>query len=119
MKMKSERFTTIQWLAMLGALLAFLPDASATLRVWSGNATMDSTWTDAQNWAGGIAPVAGDDLEFPFNGSHPNADDNYTNGTTFNSILFWHGGTGISGAMYNLGGNSIALNAGISAVNNS
>ena len=116
-RVKSERFTAIRWLAMVSALLALLPGAGATLRVWSGNATMNSTWTDAQNWAGGIAPVAGDDLQFPFDGSHPNATDNYTNGTTFNSITFWHGGSGAA-INYNLGGNSIALNAGISAVNN-
>src|ERR1043166_2052291 len=105
MKTESERFLAMRWLAMVGALLAFLPDASATLRVWSGNAPMASTWTDAQNWAGGIAPVAGDDLEFPFDAFHPNAADDYTNGTTFNSILFWHGGSG-SAKNYNLGGNS-------------
>jgi len=118
MKTESERFLAMRWLAMVGALLAFLPDASATLRVWSGNASLASNWTDAQNWAGGIAPVAGDDLEFPFDAFHPNATDDYTNGTTFNSILFWHGGSG-SAKNYNLGGNSIALNAGISAVNSS
>src|SRR5258706_159039 len=119
MKIKSERFTALRWLAMVGALLGFLPGASATLRVWTGAVSMDGSWANAQNWSVGIAPVAGDDLEFPDNGSHPNAGDNYTNGTTFNSILFWHGGSSGSATMYSLGGNSISLHACLSAVNNS
>jgi len=35
----------------------------ATLRTWTGSAT-NAYWTVAANW-GGVAPVAGDDLQFP------------------------------------------------------
>src|SRR2546428_459278 len=74
MKMKSERSTAIRWLAMVSALLAFLPRAGATLRTWSGAAPMDGagTWTNRLNWAGSVAPLAGDDLEFPDGATHLN-----------------------------------------------
>src|SRR2546426_6884604 len=93
--------------------------AHAALRVWSGSAPMDPTWANANNWAGNVAPLPGDDLQFPFGALHPNATATYPAGTTFNSIMFWHGGSGGSSTSYNLGGNSIALNAGISTFNNS
>ena len=92
--------------------------ARATLRVWSGGAVMSNSWTNAANWGGNVAPVSGDDLQFPFDASKVNSNDNYTNGTTFNSIQFWHGGTPSPNHSYDLGGNSIAINAGVSAVNN-
>src|SRR2546425_156045 len=104
-------------MGILSAMLGGAANVHAALRVWSGNATMNNTWTNAQNWAGNIAPVPADDLQFPFDGLHPNGTDNYPAGTTFNSIMFWHGGTGGSSTRYNLVGNSIALNAGVSAVN--
>src|SRR5512140_1124542 len=100
--------------AMLAAL-CLASTAQATIRVWSGNA--DNKWSNPANWQSG-APVAGDDLQFPLGASHPNNNDDYTNGTTFNSITFIYGGGGGANG-YTLSGNSIALNAGISAVNNS
>jgi autotransporter-associated beta strand protein len=78
---------------------------------------MNNTWSNAFNWSG-VAPVPEDDLEFPFDASKVNNSDNYPNGTTFNSILFWHGGSGGNGS-FDLAGNSIALNAGVSVTNNS
>src|SRR5689334_293319 len=90
---------------------------SATLRVWSGGAVMSNTWTNGPNWSGNIAPLPGDDLQFPFDASKSNSSDNYTNGTSFNSIQFWHGGNSTPNRTYDLGGNSIAINAGVSAVN--
>src|SRR5438477_6399488 len=119
MKAKFRRFASVNLLAILPALLTLIPAAHATLRVWSGSAPMDNTWENANNWLGGVAPRAGDDLQFPFDALHPNATDNYPAGTTFNSIMFWHGGSGGANTSYNLGGNSIALNAGISTFNNS
>jgi autotransporter-associated beta strand protein len=90
---------------------------SATLRVWSGGAVMSNAWTNGPNWSSNIAPVPGDDLQFPFDASKSNSSDNYTNGTPFNSIQFWHGGNSTPNRTYDLGGNSIAINAGVSAVN--
>jgi autotransporter-associated beta strand protein len=105
--------------AVFFATLAYAPPpVQATLRVWSGSASMDNSWTNHLNWSGNVAPVAGDDLQFPFDATKPNSSDNFTNGTTFNSIQFWHGGTPSPNRSYDLGGSSIALNAGVSAVNN-
>src|ERR1041385_3015772 len=95
-----------------------LASSHATLRVWSGGATMSNAWTNAPNWTGNAAPVSGDDLQFPFDASKSNSNDNYTNGMTFNSIQFWHGANSTPNRTYDLTGNSIALNAGVSAVNN-
>ena len=86
--MKTSRIVSIISIIFL---LAF--HAHATLRVWSGNATMDNSWTNHLNWSGNIAPVPGDDLQFPFDAAKPNSSDNFTNGMTFGSIQFWHGGT--------------------------
>jgi fibronectin-binding autotransporter adhesin len=97
--------------------LGTAPTAHAMLRVWSGLASMDNKWSNVANWESGL-PVAGDDLQFPLGALHPNNSDDYSNGFTFNSITFVYGGGGGAGG-YNLSGNSIALNAGISAVNNS
>jgi autotransporter-associated beta strand protein len=101
------------------AVLCCASTASATLRIWSGLVMGDGRWSTAGNWQNNSPPVAGDDLQFPLGQPHEiNNSDDYTNGTTFNSITFvYSGGGGASG--YTLAGNSIALNAGISAVNNS
>jgi autotransporter-associated beta strand protein len=99
-------------------LLAACPalTANAVLRVWTGAATMDNHWTVAANWQT-VAPFAGDDLEFPQGASHPNNNNNYTDGTTFNSLFFWNsGGNQVNG--FTLSGNSISLNAGVTASNN-
>ncbi len=70
----------------------------------------DPKWTTASNWSGGVAPSPGDDLFFPAGPPQLTANNDFPSGTTFNSIIF-------SGASYNLGGNAIALNAGIIATN--
>jgi autotransporter-associated beta strand protein len=107
-------------LALAALVLAFLnlqvSTARATLRVWSGNAVMSNSWTNGPNWSLNIAPVSGDDLQFPFDSTKSNSNDNYTNGTTFNSIQFMRSGN-TGNRTYDLGGNSIALNAGVSAIN--
>jgi len=104
---------------MIIALVGVAQPAQATLRAWSGAASLDNTWTNAANWADNIAPVGGDDLEFPDSGQHPNNADTFAAGTTFNSTTFFHGGSGGMNHGYDIGGNAIALNAGISVVNNS
>jgi autotransporter-associated beta strand protein len=107
---------------LVGCLAAILCCASTargaiTIRFWSGLAMGDDRWSTANNWSNGV-PVAGDDLHFTLGLPHAITSDNYTNGTTFNSITFvYNGGGGANG--YTLISNSIALNAGISAINNS
>ena len=99
----SMSFSILLLLAM-----ALASDAGATLRQWTGNAPMDNHWSNGLNWTPG-RPQAGDDLLFPSGALHPNCNDDYTNGTTFNSITFSGGGH----MGYNIMGNLIVLNAGV------
>jgi hypothetical protein len=73
-------------------------------RIWDGGATSNN-WTAANNWSGNVAPSAGDDLIFPAGIADKTADNNYADGTNFNSITFTGGG-------YNLRGNRIFLGIG-------
>jgi len=86
----------------------------ATLRQWSGGAQMNNDWTTPANWQGNIPPIPGDDLFFSSGASHPNNNNNYTNGTTFNLIEI----RGAGGSGYTLSGSSIAINAGLQINNN-
>jgi autotransporter-associated beta strand protein len=54
-------------------------------RIWDGGAASNN-WTNASNWAGNIAPVAGDDLVFPSNAPDKTTDNNFSSDTLFNSI---------------------------------
>jgi autotransporter-associated beta strand protein len=83
------------------------PGTPSTTKTWSG-AGADGNWTTAANWAGGVAPSAGDDLVFPAGAARQTNSDNYPNGTTFHSITFTGGG-------YTVNGNQLALTAGITA----
>ncbi|HQR06509.1 MAG TPA: PKD domain-containing protein [Gemmatales bacterium] len=73
------------------------------VRIWDGGA-VSNNWTNAKNWAGDIAPVAGDDLVFPSNAPDKTSDNNFNNGTLFNSLTLAGG--------YTLRGNQILLGAG-------
>src|SRR5437870_2460849 len=107
------RFLNWPWLRTLfGTLLVLffiVPGASAALRTWDGGGT-NTFWNNPTNWAGDVAPVAGDDLLFPAGALNLVNVNNFPAGTTFNSLIFAGGG-------YSLSGNSIALNAGILATN--
>ena len=45
-------------------LTAILPASTGITKVWNGTGA-NNNWSNAANWTGGIAPVAGDSLEFP------------------------------------------------------
>ncbi|MBI3852777.1 MAG: hypothetical protein HY298_21185 [Verrucomicrobia bacterium] len=109
MKLKTQRLLVIGLLGILAVSANLSPRAEAALRTWTGAAANDSRWTTANNWSNG-PPVAGDDLLFPGGAAHPNNNNDYAPGTTFNSIIF-------SGTNYSIGGSSLALNAGIIATN--
>src|SRR5579875_3678322 len=73
---------------------------------WTG--AVSASWTDGNNWAGGVAPKAGDDLVFPATAANLTNNNDFAGGTTFSSIT-------IQGPGYNLTGNALNLTNGITA----
>jgi autotransporter-associated beta strand protein len=65
-------------------------------RVWTGKGSTPN-WTDANNWSGHTAPVAGDNVLFPPNASQTTNQDNFAAGTAFGIIAFQSSGYSISG----------------------
>ncbi len=82
---------------------------AATSRTWTGGHP-PTTLSSPTNWAGSVAPVAGDDLFFPTGIKRKSIRNNYPNFTSFNSLNF-------SGSNYNLRKNSLALTGGINTSN--
>ena len=114
MKTKFQRYTTPGLIVILTMLPGLIPMTQAESWAWDGGGP-NSSWTTPANWAGNVAPNPGDDLSFPSAQPRPNCNNNYTAGTTFNSLAFPGGGPG---SAYDIGGASIALNAGIHVENN-
>src|SRR5690349_19589677 len=87
-----------------------------SVRVWDGSADGsgvpfgNSNWTSPQNWVGDVAPVAGDSLVFPAAAQQYTTTTTFPAGTAFSSLSF-------SGSGYTLGGNAVALAAGITTSN--
>jgi autotransporter-associated beta strand protein len=81
--------------------------ATGVARTWSG-AGANGNWATPANWVGGVAPFPGDDLEFPSGAVRLVNTNNFAAGRTVNRIR-------ITGAGYDLFGNSLSLNAGIFA----
>ena len=77
----------------------------AAVRTWDGGG-VDSNWQTAANWAGDVAPVAGDDLVFPAIAPQFSANNNFPLLTSFRSIT-------IEGGTYTLSGNFIRLTNGL------
>src|SRR5262249_23265824 len=75
--------------------------------VWTGLGA-DTNWMTPANWQSGVAPVAGDDLDFPSGVPAPSLTNtnNFPAGTTFGSIT-------IGGSGYDLTGNALTLSSGI------
>ena len=73
--------------------------------VWDGGGA-DNHWSTAANWAGDVAPQAGDNLRFVGTAS-TNTENDFTAGTLFGSIEFASSG-------FELTGNSLTLTNGIS-----
>lgn len=87
--------------------------AAAATATWDGGGS-DSNMNTAQNWAGDVAPSAGDDLVFPAGAARKTITNNYTAGTSFNSMTF-SGSTTAGETNYTLSGNSIVLVDGVTA----
>src|ERR1700752_1990407 len=78
-------------------------------RRWDGGSAVDGNWTTKENWQGDVAPLPGDDLEFPAGATRLAGAQDFPNGTLFNSIT-------ISGPGYDLFGNGLTINAGLTDV---
>lgn len=81
----------------------------AATRTWDGGGA-DNNWSTAANWSGDIAPSAGDDLVFS-GSTRTTPNNDYTAGTSFNTITFSNGASS-----FTVGGNSILLTGGASAI---
>lgn len=93
-----------------GVALFSTGETFAAAKTWTGGGSDDNMNT-AANWAGDSAPQAGDDLVFPANISKRTIENNFTAGTSFNSITF--NGTASGNSRYIINGNSMVLVAGI------
>jgi autotransporter-associated beta strand protein len=96
----------LKWAAAAAAVApALLAGSRAALAVatdtWTGGGG-DANWLTGGNW-GGTAPSAGDNLIFTTN-NNLITNDNFPNGTLFNSITF-----DASAGAFTLGGNSVLL----------
>jgi autotransporter-associated beta strand protein len=78
-----------------------------TIRVWDGGGT-DGFWTTPANWADDIAPQPGDLLAFPANAARKVNTNNFPASTRFRGLTF--GGSG-----YEIRGQALQLEAGISS----
>jgi Ca2+-binding RTX toxin-like protein len=80
-----------------------------SVATWDGGSGSSNNWTDAANWAGDVAPMAGDDLVFPSSGAQPENVNDFPAGTAFNSIEL----QGRNGHAYKLTGNRVTLSDGV------
>jgi fibronectin-binding autotransporter adhesin len=87
------------------ALLLISATANAETKTWTG--AINNRWSVAGNWAGGIAPVAGDALVF--NGAHTDMLNDIAGVLPVDSLTF------VANTDYFVDGNGIALANGLSA----
>jgi autotransporter-associated beta strand protein len=88
-------------------LTAVTQQASGVTRTWDGGGA-DNLWSTPENWVGDVAPLGGDELEFPAGAAQLANQNDFPDGVGFDRIA-------ISGAGYSLSGNRVALLTGIHA----
>jgi autotransporter-associated beta strand protein len=104
---------------VLEALEARLAPATVT---WDGSADgsnvpfQNANWTSPQNWVGDVAPSPGDDLVFPAGALQASSVNDFAPGTAFHSITLDYNNYQL-GNGYQLSGNPVCLQAGITATN--
>lgn len=64
------------WLALAISLVAVDHSSAATGRTWTGGSATSGNWSTAANWSGGVAPVAGDILNFSETGARKTSNTN-------------------------------------------
>src|SRR5437879_2100925 len=77
------------------------------IATWDGGGA-DNHWTTAANWAGDVAPSAGDDLVFPSGAAQLANVNDFAAGTAFGRIF-------LAGTGYQFTGNAITHSGGIAA----
>ena len=84
---RSLRFSSLSALAVL-AIFFSISQASAATLTWTG-AGADNNWTTGDNWSGNAAPLgnSAEDLVFPSGASQLVNTNDFTAGTSFNSIV--------------------------------
>ena len=87
--------------ALIFFLLLSASSAHAAVKTWDGSSSVN--WGTAANWAGGVAPVDGDDLIFPAGAANLNNTNNIA-GLDLRSLTFNGAGGG-----YTLNGNAITI----------
>ncbi len=98
-----RRHARVRRAAVRSCLEALESRRLLTTGVWDGGG-QDNLWSTPANWMGNVAPVAGDNLDFPANASEFNATNDYPAATSFGSIDV------VSGqSAYVLSGNSVTL----------
>jgi fibronectin-binding autotransporter adhesin len=93
--------------ALAFALLALCSHLHGATRTWNALG-VNGYWNVATNWQGNVAPASGDDLVFPSTATTLKITNNYTS-ATFNSIF-------LTGSNYNITGNTIFLENGLTNV---
>jgi autotransporter-associated beta strand protein len=93
---------------LAGASSAAFAVDPLTTRTWTGKAGVDTHWSNPTNWLENVAPTAGNNLFFPDGALTFKPNNDLAAGTVFNSINF----TGSAGG-YDLLGNAVVLNAGV------
>lgn len=69
---------------------------------WDGGAQFSNRWSEPLNWVGDVAPVSGDELEFPAGALRLTNVNNFPSGTFFRSIRFTGSGYTISAGPLNV-----------------
>ncbi|MCB1132459.1 MAG: hypothetical protein KDN05_15135, partial [Verrucomicrobiae bacterium] len=89
------------YLAALSLVTSSLASATST---WDGGSGLLTFWSTPSNWAGDVAPSAGDALVFPsgVSASLRTANNNFTAGTGFASLL-------IEDVNYSITGNALSV----------
>ncbi len=111
--MKSRNFKKVFAGGLFAAvvILASNATAQAATKTWDGGGS-DDNLTTAANWAGDVAPIAGDDLIFPDGPSTVMLNNDFLAGTTFNSLTVNGTESGIDTTSYVLDGNAMTIGSG-------
>lgn len=111
--MKHGTLKTNRTLALLlVALTTAAWNAHAATRTWTGASSTSGNWTTAANWQGGVAPSAGDVLQFVDAGARKTSNtNNFAVGTTFSVINCF------GNSSYRLRGNRVSITNSVNVGN--